>query len=184
MRRQVLSAVTALAATLALAQPAAAQRYNTYHDEHVANYQQCQQSRNNRTVGGAAIGALGGAVLGSQAGGRGHRSDGSILGAVVGAIAGGAIGRSTATAACNQQVQGSYDPYYGQSYNQYGGQPYAEDPYKDGDDLYGGPSQSGYSGRSQDCRMGQQILRDPYGREVRQNVMMCRGDDGQWYPQR
>jgi hypothetical protein len=30
--------------------------------------------------------------------------------------------------------------------------------------------------------MGQVITRDPYGREYRENVMMCRGRDGVWRP--
>lgn len=179
MRGQAFIAATV--AFVAFAQPAAAQQYPTYHDEHVATQQQCQQSRNNRTVGGAIIGGLAGAVLGSQVSGSGHRSDGSILGAVVGATAGGAIGRNTAQ--CARVPQGSYDPYNGQSNQQY-----QNDPYKNDDSgLAGGPYQeSGYGreyGRNEDCRMGQTITRDPYGREYRENVMMCQGRDGVWRPQ-
>lgn len=177
MRGQVFTAFAAFAAMLTIAQPAAAQQYGSYHDEHVANQQQCQRARNNNTVAGAIIGGIAGAVLGSNAGARGHRGDGTALGAAVGAAAGGAIGRSGTR--CNDQVpQGSYDPYYGRNdgYNQ------------DNSGLEGGPyRESGYgSGYGDDygreCRMGQMITRDPYGREYRENVMMCRGRDGAWRP--
>jgi hypothetical protein len=180
MRGHVLAAAAMAVALTAFAQPAAAQQYPTYHDAHVANQQQCQQSRNNRTIGGAIIGGIAGALLGREVADRGVRSEGALLGAVVGATAGGAIGRNTAQ--CGQVPQGGYDPYNGQSYQYNQHDPYAED-----DDLYGGPyEESGYYGRDdygRDCHMGQMITRDPYGREYRENVMMCRGRDGQWRPQ-
>jgi YMGG-like Gly-zipper len=186
MRRQIYTAFAAAAALMALAQPASAQQYRSYHDEHVAQYQQCQTARTQNTVGGAALGAILGAVLGSHASANNHRGDGAALGAVVGGVAGGAIGNSAAARNCNQQAQGSYDPYYGQASNQYpDDQPYAEDNYKDDGDLYGGPSDDGYNGnQNQDCRMGQETYRDPYGRQYTQDVMMCRGDDGVWRPER
>jgi hypothetical protein len=164
-----------IAAMTAFAQPAAAQPYSNYHDEHVYRQEQCQRARNNNTVAGAVIGGIAGAVLGSNSAGRGHRSDGTALGAVVGAAAGSAIGRSATR--CNEVPQGSYDPYYGRSDGYYGrddygleGGPYRESSYGYGDD-YG-----------RDCRMGEMITRDPYGREYRDNVMMCRGSDGVWRP--
>jgi hypothetical protein len=182
MRGQAFVAASAFAAMLALAQPAAAQQYPTYHDAHVANQQQCQQSRNNRTVGGAIIGGIAGALLGREVADRGVRGEGALLGAVVGATAGGAIGRNSAR--CDSVPQGSYDPYYGQSYRNH----QQQDPYYEDDSgLYGGPYQeSGYYGRDEygrDCRMGEVITRDPYGREYRDSVMMCRGRDGVWRPQ-
>lgn len=183
MRGQAFVAATAMAAALmGMAQPAAAQNYPSYHDEHVSVQQQCQRARTNNTVAGAAIGGIAGAVLGSQAGARGHRTDGSIVGAVLGAVAGSAIGRSNTR--CDQ-VQGSYDPYYGQAYpQQYGRNQYPDDRYRDDDyGLEGGRySESSYGGRYEDCRMGQVITRDPYGREYRENVEMCRGGDGVWRP--
>lgn len=183
MRGQVLVAA-ALAGALA-ATPAAAQNYPTYHDAHVANQQQCETSRNNRMVGGAVIGGVIGALLGRRVADRGVRGEGTALGAVVGATAGGAIGRSTAR--CDSVPQGAYDPYSGQAYEQYPpNDGYYDDGYYD-DDLEGGPyRESGYySGGydERDCRMGQMITRDPYGREYRENVMMCRGGDGVWRPQ-
>lgn len=173
MRGQALFAASAFA-VMAMAQPASAQQYRTYHDEHVAAAQ-CQQSRTNRTVGGAVIGGLAGAILGHNvAGGRGSRDEGTALGAVVGAVAGGAIGRNTAQ--CDTQVRGSYDPYYGQ----------AQAPYYGGnqnDDLYGGPGYRNDDYYRGECRPGEVISRDRRGREYREEVMLCRGPDGRWRPE-
>ncbi|MDX2275958.1 MAG: glycine zipper 2TM domain-containing protein [Hyphomonadaceae bacterium] len=172
-----VAAAALMAGMMAAPQQAAAQSYPSYGDAHAAQQYQCQTSRNNRTMGGAAIGAVAGAVLGSQVSGRGHRTDGSVLGAVVGAVAGGMIGRQTAQPTCNLPPQGSYEPYYGQPYQQ---------PYGDNSGLYGGPYQNssyGYGDSYQDCRMGERIVRDPYGREYREPVRMCRSPDGSWYPQ-
>ncbi len=177
MRGQVFAAIAVFGAMLALPGQAAAQSYGSYHDEHVANQEQCQRARNNNTVGGAVIGGIAGAVLGSHSSARRHRGDGTALGAVVGAAAGGAIGRSSTR--CDEAAQGSYDPYNHQSYNRY------PDDYRDDSGLEGGAYRgSGYGDDyGRDCRMGQIITRDPYGREYRENVMMCRGRDGVWRPQ-
>jgi hypothetical protein len=178
MRGQALFAASALA-VMAFAQPAAAQQYRTYHDEHVAT-QQCQQSQRNRTVGGALIGGIAGAILGHNVtNGRGARDEGTALGAVVGAVAGGAIGRNTAN--CSTQVQGSYDPYYGESQQPYYGE-------QSDDDLYGGPYQeSGYYERGdrydRACEPMDIVRRDRYGRRYTEEVMMCRDRDGEWRPQ-
>lgn len=191
MRGQALAVVGAFMAA-ALATPAAAQNYGqqAYHDGHVQQQQYCSQRRNGNTAAGAVLGGLAGAVLGSQAASRGHRTDGSVLGAVVGATAGAMIARSNSR--CQQTPQGSYDPRAQGQYSQdpyadpYGQQPYRNGGYDD-DDLYGGPQPSGYGGngyrRNDECRMGQMITRDPYGREYRENVMMCRGRDGVWRPE-
>ncbi len=133
------------------------------------------------------LGGLAGAVLGSQAASRGHRTDGSVLGAVVGATAGAMIARSNSR--CQQTAQGRYDPYSQGPYarDPYAADPYGQAPYRDDSGLYGGPEPSGYGGndyrRNGDCRMGQMITRDPYGREYREDVMMCRGRDGVWRPE-
>ncbi|MBY0565300.1 MAG: glycine zipper 2TM domain-containing protein [Hyphomonadaceae bacterium] len=173
------------AALCGVAQPAAAQQYPTYHEAHVANHQRCEQSRNNRTAGGAVIGGILGAVLGNNAAADGHRGDGTALGAAVGAAAGAVIGRSTAQ--CGRTPQGGYDPLTGRAYGGYADDPYADDRrYDDGSGLEGGPyRESAYSGDRNyagDCRMGEIITRDPYGREYRENVEMCRSSDGVWRP--
>lgn len=173
MKRQAFLTAAAMAAALVSVQPASAQQYRTYHDAHVSNQQQCQTSRNNRTAGGAVIGGILGAVLGREVADRGVRGEGALLGAVVGATAGGAIGRNSAQ--CNQVSQGDYDPYYGNTAygddDLYGG-PYENDGYYRGDDRYG-----------RECRMGEVITRDPYGREYREEAMLCRGADGRWRPE-
>lgn len=151
MRGQVLIAVSALAVA-AFAQPAAAQQYRSYGDAYAAQTQACQQSHTNRTLGGAAIGGIAGAVAGNNIAGRGHRGDGSLLGAVVGAFIGGAIGNSTADQQpqCKGDVSGNYDPYYGQARPPYDDR-YANNGYRDDDgyddsDLDGGPDDDGYYG--------------------------------------
>jgi len=194
MRGQAFVAASALAAVMAFTTPASAQ-YNSYHDEHVARQQQCQQSRSNRSIGGAVIGGIAGALLGREVANRGVRGEGAALGAVVGAVAGAGVGRATAN--CDTAVpQGSYEPMYGQrtpyggAYAQQGQAPYYgnDDRYR-GDDsgLYGGPDgyrQSSFRGpRGEDCRMGEITTRDRYGRQIREQVPMCRGRDGQWRPQ-
>jgi hypothetical protein len=192
MRGQVFVAASALAAVMAFSSPAAAQ-YSSYHDEHVTRQQQCQQSRQNRSIGGAVLGGIAGALLGREVADRGVRGEGAALGAVVGAVAGAGVGR--ATAQCDTAVpQGSYDPTYGQRtpYAQSGGgyyPPQQNDDYYRGDDsgLYGGPGgyrESSYRGRrGEECRMGEVITRDARGREYREQVPLCRGRDGQWRPQ-
>ena len=183
MRGQAFVAAAAIALALAgvSQQPAAAQQYSNYHDAHVANEQQCRASRNNRAVGGAVIGGVIGALLGREVADRGVRGEGTALGAVVGAAAGAGIGRSTAR--CGEVPQDAYDPHTGQAYNQYP----PDEGYYGNEDLEGGPyNESGYYGEDRydrDCRMGQVTTRDPYGREYREDVMMCRGDDGVWRPQ-
>ena len=170
MRGQALFAASAFA-MMAFVQPASAQSYPSYHDEHVELQRQCAQSRQNRTVGGAIIGGLAGALLGREVADRGVRGEGAALGAVVGAAAGAGIGRSTA--ACDRVPQGSYDPYYGE-------------PNRDDDYYQGGYRDSAYRGGGysddRDCRMGEVITRDRRGREYREEALLCRGDDGRWYP--
>jgi hypothetical protein len=179
MRGQAFLAAAAVAVAFMGVPPAVAQNYPTYHDAHVANQQYCQRQRNDRTAGGAVIGALIGGLLGREVADRGVRGEGTALGAVVGAVAGGAIGRNSGQ--CADVAQGAYDPYSGQAYNQYP----PDDEYYD-EDLEGGPYDDGYyrgDDYDRDCRMGEVITRDPYGREYREETMLCRGPDGRWRPQ-
>lgn len=57
-----------------------------------ASYQACEQARQTRTLGGAAIGGAVGAGLGAFAGGNDTRN--AIVGGVIGAVTGGAVGRN------------------------------------------------------------------------------------------
>jgi outer membrane lipoprotein SlyB len=187
MRGQALLAVTALSTALALAQPGAAQTYNqypSYQDAHRAQYQDCQRVQNDHTAGGAIIGGLVGAFFGSHIAANHHRSDGAIVGAVTGATAGGLIGHQSGAQACsNRQVQGQYDPYYGQAY---GGDQYADkDRYDDNSRLDGGPDDRYASNDRRggdDCQWGAMRMRDRYGRDRNEQVWMCRDDDGVWRP--
>jgi uncharacterized protein YcfJ len=172
-----LFAASALA-LMAFAQPAAAQQYRTYHDEHVST-QECRAQRNRNTAGGAVVGGILGAVLGHNvAGGHGSRDEGRALGAVVGAVAGGAIGRNSTN--CDTQVRGSYDPYYGQSR-------YPDQGYYGNDGYYGDDDYRDARYRNDDyrgeCRPGEIITEDRWGREIREQVTLCRGPDGRWRPE-
>jgi uncharacterized protein YcfJ len=189
MRAHNVLAALVAAASLAAVQPAAAQNYSSYHDAHVATQQQCAAQRQNGTVGGAVIGGLLGAVLGSNAAARGHRSDGTLVGGALGAAAGAAIGRSSANRNCRPVDQRAYDHYYGQPYGQQ--QQYSQYDqygrgYDDGSGLEGGPYQQqsyGQGDRGGNCRWGEQVTRDPDGYEIRDQVYMCRGRDGVWRAQ-
>jgi hypothetical protein len=141
MRGQVLIAVSALALA-AFAQPASAQQYRSYGDGYAAQTQACQQSHTNRTLGGAAIGGVAGAVIGNNATSHGHHDRGSLVGGIAGAILGGIIGNSTAREQpqCQGRVSGNYDPYYGQARPGYDDGKYADNR----DDDNGYADENGY----------------------------------------
>jgi hypothetical protein len=172
-------AVSAFAVTPASAQPNSYQYQGGYQGQDYLA-EQCQKQQRDRMVAGGAMGAIAGAVLGSNVAGHGAKSEGGVLGALAGALAGGAIGRSTAK--CDAYTGRSTAPYdrYGQDryngnseYDDYGleGGPYAPASYAY-DRSYG-----------RQCGWGEEVLRDPDGRSVRQSVYMCQGRDGQWRPQ-
>jgi hypothetical protein len=79
MRKHTLLAaiaVAALAPSLAAAQNA------------------CEQHKHDQRVAGTVLGAIGGAILGSQVSGHGARTEGSAIGAVGGAVVGNQLARS------------------------------------------------------------------------------------------
>jgi hypothetical protein len=79
MRKQHLLAIIAIAAlapSLAAAQNA------------------CEQRKHDQRVAGTVLGALGGAIIGSQVSGHGARTEGSVIGGVGGAIVGNQLARS------------------------------------------------------------------------------------------
>jgi hypothetical protein len=123
--QRILSAV--LAATVAagaLATPmlASAQPYGYQQDgRYDGERNPCQQRKHNGSTGGAIIGALAGAALGSNIGGHGARTEGTIIGGVAGAVVGGNVGRASAGNSDACREQGYYDQRneyrtYGQSY--------------------------------------------------------------------
>lgn len=71
-------------------------------------YDGCHRDTVNRGTGGAVVGALAGAVVGSQVAASGHRTDGSLVGGVLGALIGNKVGRDSA--ACDD---GGYAYGYG-----------------------------------------------------------------------
>ncbi len=185
MRGQALLMAGAMAVAAVTAVPATAAAQSNYLS--YANQDQvCAKKRQDRMVAGGALGAIAGAVLGSNVAGRGAKSEGGALGAVAGAVAGGMIGRNTAKC-------GPYDQYgyHNGQYGQYGGGGQYQGGYRDdGYGLEGGPyaptsyGGGGYNDRyGQECRYGEQTLRDPDGRSYKQNVYMCRGRDGVWRAQ-
>jgi hypothetical protein len=63
-------------------------------------YNPCQRESTNRGTIGALIGGALGAAIGSNAAGRGVRTEGALLGGAVGAVGGAVVGNRSA--ACNQ----------------------------------------------------------------------------------
>jgi hypothetical protein len=81
-----------------------AQGSNRDYDRQMAEYrarradwerQNCQAKKTGSTVFGAIVGGTLGAIVGSQLGGRGERTEAAVLGGGLGAVAGGAIGNSS-----------------------------------------------------------------------------------------
>jgi hypothetical protein len=95
----------------------------------------CRQARNNRVAGGV-IGAIAGAVLGSNVAGHGAKSEGGAIGGVAGALIGSQVAKgSQASLAC--YGAGGPPPAPAPAYG-YGPRP----PYGYGQGYYGrGPAQ-------------------------------------------
>ncbi|RKQ71478.1 outer membrane protein with glycine zipper [Litorimonas taeanensis] len=88
MRILTLTAISL--STLALSGNAFAQNYNHYNSSYNA-HEACKTNENKQKLLGGGIGAVAGAVLGSQVSGRGARTEGSAIGAVIGGLAGAGI---------------------------------------------------------------------------------------------
>ena len=76
-----------------------------------AQYDPCHSEKHNSGAGGAVIGGIAGALLGSSiAPHHENRAGGAVIGGVAGAIAGNAIGRSSAehSAACREAYNNGY----------------------------------------------------------------------------
>jgi outer membrane lipoprotein SlyB len=83
------SAVAVAASVISVPQLASAQAYKSYGRGDICRAEQ-KSSANKGTI----IGALGGALLGSQVAGNGAKTEGAVLGAGLGAVAGHQIGKS------------------------------------------------------------------------------------------
>jgi hypothetical protein len=182
MRGQALLALGALTAGLSLAQPAFADhdpyRYGaSASPAYTRAEQECRDERTRRTVGGAVIGAIAGAVFGNNVASGGHQGDGTTLGAVLGGAAGAAIGRSSAD--CDRLR----DQHVYRGNDGYGRDPYDDGSYGDGSGLYGGPPRDGYrrAGYSGErCEWQEVRIRDRHGRYHNEDVYMCLDHDGVW----
>lgn len=137
MSKKALILATALSG-LAISVPAASAQSGSYwsYDGRTsyASYQACENARQTRTLGGAAVGGLLGAGAGSLAGGNDTRN--AVVGAAIGAVAGGIVGRNQVQC---QQYGASSGSNYGGSYNTgYNNTTYSGSPY------YGSSNTSGY----------------------------------------
>jgi uncharacterized protein YcfJ len=84
MRILTLTAISLSA--LAFSSPTLAQSYNGY-----SAHEACKKSENKNKLLGGGIGAVAGAVIGSQISGSGARTEGSAIGGVLGGLAGAGI---------------------------------------------------------------------------------------------
>lgn len=122
----------------------------------------CNRS-NSSTVAGGLIGALAGAVLGSNVAGRGDRTEGAVLGGLAGAVVGGAVGNANDRYKCD-----SRGPYF--TYNE-------TVPYREGRSRYASAYDYGYYTR-QRCRLAAAPV-DAYGRDMRY-VRVCPDSEGRY----
>lgn len=170
--------------------PGYAEQGGSYYQGQDRYYDPCHRDTAQRGVGGALVGGLAGAVVGSQLAGNGHRTDGSVLGGVVGAVIGNKVGRDTA--ACRDGRYG--DPRYGyrQGYYQGGGGYYQGGGYADGRDY--DPRDNGYDGddryapngaddRNTDpngCRLAESPIYMPDGTVQKRYVRVCPDAQGHY----
>ena len=120
-------------------------------------------NHNSSTVAGGLIGALAGAVLGSNVAGRGDRTEGAVLGGIAGAVVGGAVGNANDRYKCD-----SRGPYF--SYDD-------TVPYREGRRRYSSAYDTSYYTR-QRCRLAAAPV-DAYGRDVRY-VRVCPDNEGRY----
>jgi surface antigen len=167
-------AAAALAMTLAGA--LAAPQVASAQDQPYQSYQDCKQDQTNRAIAGGVLGAIGGAVIGSNVAHGGGRDGGALLGGAVGAAGGAAIAHST------KNCDGYYDA---------GGPPPPPPPPPPGYYDNGPPPGYGqgydngyrgdYDGRYLRCSMVETRTFFPDGSTQRDEVRACRASDGHWY---
>ena len=122
-------------------------------------------SSGNNTVAGGVIGALAGAILGSQIASRGARTEGAVLGGVAGAVIGGSIGNAGGG---NSYKCDSRGPYFSRDDTV---------AYREGRRRYSSTYDYDYYTR-QNCRLATAPV-DAYGRDVRY-IRVCPDRDGRY----
>ena len=151
----------------------------------------CRDNRNERQAGGAVVGGALGAIVGSQLGARGRRTEGSLLGGVLGAVVGAGVGGSSADCdrygsnyRYNDSRYGSgygypADPRYDDRGYGYDSQAYGYGRYEyersgyDYDRGYNTRYQSGYGPDSYGCRTLESRSYDRNGRLVTRYEQSC-----------
>ena len=118
---------------------------------------------NNSSVAGGVIGALAGAVLGSNVAARNARPEGTVLGGVVGAALGAGVGHANDKYKCDRR-----GPYFSHDETM---------PYREGRNRYSSSYDPGYY-ESQRCRLAAAPI-DAYGRNQRY-VRVCPDADGRY----
>lgn len=159
-----------------------------------SGYDHCRTDRRQRQGAGVAVGATFGAIVGSQLGARGRRTEGSALGAVIGGALGAAVGSDSARD-CRNQAQYGYEydnrgysdqsrygsnnrgysdqSRYGYEDRGYSNQGYG-DPYRAADRYDDRGYQYQPDNRYQsDCRPVAVSTRDNYGRVVTRYQQTC-----------
>ena len=164
------AAVGAMTLAGAVAAPVAASAQPYYDNGGYSD--PCAQDKTNRAVAGGVLGAIGGAVIGSNLAHGSSRTGAAVLGGAVGAAGGAAIGHSTSTCDRYYTSDAPPPPAYSQPY--YDNRGY-DDRY--GDDRY----DNRYDNRSySDCRPVWSVVYFPDGSSDREQVQACRGPDGHW----
>lgn len=159
IRKSVTLAAVAALTMSALATPTLARPRDgdRYADRAYGQDDACRDEKAKKRDTGRVLGALAGAVIGSQVAGRGSRTEGAVVGAVAGAAVGGEVGRKSAKSGdvCDS------DGYAERRDDRYGG----DGRYDRRNDRYDGR----YDGRYADRRDANERCywtRDRQGRRV------------------
>jgi hypothetical protein len=166
------AAIAAMTLTGALAEPMAASAQTSAYDSQSGTYYNpCQRDKTNRQIAGGLLGAIGGAVIGSNLAHGGGRDGGAVIGGIAGAAGGAALGGATAACDPNQYDQ-TADPA-----------PPPPPPPPGYGDRYGQPGDPAYDDRGYDhrCAMVESRVFFPDGSIERDRVQACRDPNGRWY---
>ena len=151
--------------------------------------QNCETVRRGQGTGGALIGGVLGGLAGlGLAGNEGVEDEGAALGALVGAVAGSEFAKSRTKCSPsvygpNGQISGRQSVYSAsdlrggqhEQYGQYGYNDYADEGYYDRHSDY---REDSYYGRerpaAKECETVMQVTKFPDGREMHEPVTVCR----------